>query len=337
MDNREDVGQYYPGGTVVPAKPEPAAHPVESVNGKAGAVVLTAEDVGALPATTEIPDAEKVSAWGFLRKTWSDLVEAFAAKTHRHTIGQVDGLQSELSTLDLKATETSDLAEAAQSTANSANETAAAAMDKANELDTAKADRTELTTHVNNKANPHKVTADQVGAVPFVVDSRGNKTAVTIGSRKSGSSVGEGSLAAGLDVSASGPSSHAEGVETTAYEGAHAEGFGTTAMGNYSHAEGQNTIAIADGSHASGIYSYTLRYHDYAYAWNGDGSKSENNPYTSHGYGTFNINPIGGVDGFYIGERTLSEIINDAIVARLSAIDPDNASVYDLIKALKGE
>lgn len=127
MDNREDVGQYYPGGTVVPAKPEPASHPIESVNGKAGAVVLTAEDVGALPATTEIPDAEKVSEWGFLKKAWSDLVAAFAAKVHRHTIGYVDGLQSELSTLDQKATEASDLSAAAQTAANAASDKADAA------------------------------------------------------------------------------------------------------------------------------------------------------------------------------------------------------------------
>ena len=345
MDNREDVGEYYPGGTVVPAKPEPAAHPVESVNGKTGAVVLTAEDVGALPATTEIPDAEKVSAWGFLKKAWSDLVEAFAAKTHRHTIGQVDGLQSELSTLDQKATETSDLAAAAQSTANSANENAAAAMDKANELDTAKADKSALNAHTENTNNPHKVTADQVDAVPFVVDSRGNKTAVTIGSRKIGSSVGEGSFAAGFDVSAIGPSSHAEGIETTAYEGAHAEGVGTTAMGYYSHAEGQNTTAIADGSHTDGIYSITLRYHDGAFVWNGDGSKSENNPYTSHGYGTFNINPDGGLGGFWIGEQTLEAIINAAVKDKadltairtaLASLDAAKSSIADIINALKG-
>lgn len=36
-------------------------------------------------------------------------------------------------------------------------------------------------------------------------------------------------------------------------------------------------------------------------------------------------------------DKNLSEVINDEIVKRLSAIDPDNASVYDLIKALKGE
>ena len=184
---------------------------------------------------------------------------------------------------------------------------------KTNELDTAKADRTELTSHLENKSNPHKVTVDQIGAVPFVVDSSGNKTAVTIGSRKSGSSVGEGSLANGSDVAAIGPSSHAEGIETTAYEGAHAEGLGTTARGNHSHAEGQNTTAIADGSHTDGTYAYTLRYHDYSYTWNGDGSKSENNPYTSHGYGTYNINPEGGLGGFWIGEQTLDAIIAAAI------------------------
>ena len=203
---------------------------------------------------------------------------------------------------------------------------------KANELDTAKADRTELTTHLENKANPHKVTADQVGAVPFVVDSSSNKTAVTIGRRKSGSSVGEGSLAAGFDVSASGPYSHAEGVETIAYEGAHAEGIGTTAMGNYSHAEGQNTVAIADGSHAAGIYSYTLRYHDYAYAWNGDGSKSENNPYTSHGAGTFNINPEGGLGGFWIGEQTLEAIIAAAISGKANKSELPYSIVVKEIK-----
>ena len=36
-------------------------------------------------------------------------------------------------------------------------------------------------------------------------------------------------------------------------------------------------------------------------------------------------------------DKNLSEVINDEITKRLSAIDPDNASVYDLIKELKGE
>ena len=188
-----------------------------------------------------------------------------------------------------------------------------AAQTKANELDTTKADKSALTTHVNNKENPHTVTAEQTGAVPFVVDSSGKKTAVTIGSRKIDSSVGEDSFANGSDVTAAGRSSHAGGVGTTAYDGAHAEGVGTTAMGNYSHAEGQNTIAVANGSHTDGIYSCTLRYDDYSYTWNGDGTKTEGSLYTSHGYGTFNINPDGGLRGFWIGEQTLEAIIAAAI------------------------
>ena len=42
-----------------------------------------------------------------------------------------------------------------------------------------------LETHVENTDNPHAVTAEQVGAVPFVEDRYGNKTAVTIGIRQS--------------------------------------------------------------------------------------------------------------------------------------------------------
>lgn len=160
MDNREDVGEYYPGGSVVPAKPEPAAHPVESVNGKAGAVVLTAADVGALPDTTEIPDAEKVSSWGFLRKAWSDLVAAFADKVHRHTIGQVDRLQSELSTLDQKATEASDLAASAQGTADSAAQQVSGAYAAANaaELKAGNAFTTAMV--ADSKASTAKLTAE---------------------------------------------------------------------------------------------------------------------------------------------------------------------------------
>lgn len=45
---------------------------VSSVNGKTGTVVLTATDVGALPADTPIPAAvteQTVSGWGFTKNT----------------------------------------------------------------------------------------------------------------------------------------------------------------------------------------------------------------------------------------------------------------------------
>ena len=171
-------------------------------------------------------------------------------------------------------------------------------------------------------------------AVQFVTDSNGNKTAATIGSRKIGKSVGQYSLANGYNVTASGLASHAEGSGTTASGNySHAEGEGTTASGYASHAEGEGTIASGYASHAEGVNARTLEGDGNAYAWNGD----EDIQYTSHGHGTFNINPVGGLNGFYIGGQTLTQVINAVIAERLSAIDPDNASVYDLIKALKGE
>lgn len=175
-------------------------------------------------------------------------------------------------------------------------------------------------------------------AVPFVEDLKGLKTAVTIGSRTIGESVGPHSLANGDGVAASGHCSHAEGSGTTASaeyshaEGvstvasgdySHAEGLGSTASGTSSHAEGDSTVASGLGSHAAGFKSRTPEYDDYAFAWNGDGTRGDK--YTSHGPGTFNINPVGGLAGFYIGEQKLPQVINAAITgkANLAALAPE--------------
>lgn len=135
-------------------------------------------------------------------------------------------------------------------------------------------------------------------AVPLVDDVNGKKTAVTIGTRGSGGTVGQYSLANGQVTTASGNYSHAEG-------------FGTKAEGFGSHAEGRETTASALYSHADGFQSQTKTDDNFAYTWNGDGTRTK--PYFSHGKGTFNVNPIGGTDGFYIGEKKLSEVISDGI------------------------
>ena len=114
------------------------------------------------------------------------------------------------------------------------------------------------------------------------------------------------SHAEGYNTTASVSCSHAEGDSTTAsgfYS--HAEGNNTTASGFYSHAEGSSTIAGGLVSHADGFKSYATN--NYSFAWNG----STKNTYGSHGDGTFNINPVGGVDGFYIGEKNLKTIITE--------------------------
>ena len=203
-------------------------------------------------------------------------------------------------------------------------------------LESSKADKSALAAHVANTDNPHAVTAAQVGAVPLVKDGSGEKTAVTIGSRKYGSSVGYGSLANGFDVVASNVFSHAEGEATSSLGFcSHSEGYQTTASGKYSHtegsgtrsdgdgshAEGDNTFAFANYSHVEGRLAQTLKGHDHAYVWSGDGKR--NTPYNSHDAGTFNINPAGGLDGFWIGEQTLYTILtNKADKADISATDP---------------
>ena len=186
---------------------------------------------------------------------------------------------------------------------------------------------------VNGKTGEVRLNASDVEALPLVEDYNGKKTAVTIGSRERGQPVGVYSLANGVVTTASGDHSHAEGYITTASghyshaEGAsttssgshsHAEGAGTTSSGFFSHAEGCNTTASGDYSHAAGYMAKTRRVDDYAFAWNGDSEPGR--PYSSHGPGTFNINPAGGLGGFWIGEQTLAEILtNKADKADISA------------------
>lgn len=182
-----------------------------------------------------------------------------------------------------------------------------------------KADKSDLEAHVWDYENPHVVTAEQTGAVPLVEDVNREKTAVTIGSRAG--TVGPYSLANGNNVTASGSHSHAEGDNTFAKGvGSHAEGFVTTAPGEYSHSEGYGTIAAGDYSHAGGHDSMTRPGDSDSFAWSGI-VQEDDTKYSSHGQGTFNINPVGGLDGFYIGEKTLSEAISDGVAGKA---DKDN-------------
>ena len=117
---------------------------------------------------------------------------------------------------------------------------------------------------------------------------------VTVGSRKSGSAVGQYSQVFGNECTASGNYSHAEGYLTKASaiyshsEGvnseantySHAEGSGTYAE-NYSHAEGSGTYA-EDYSHAEGMNTTASSYsHVEGVNCHAEGSHSH-----AEGYGT---------------------------------------------------
>lgn len=228
--------------------------------------------------------------------------------------------------------------------------------------------------HVKKTNNPHVVTAAQIGAVSLVKDVNGKKTAVTIGDRSGTvgdnsfangveiTASGESSHAEGVRTQATGNYSHAEGFATTsAGYGSHAEGRGTKASEAYSHAEGQSTTASGYCSHsegnnttASGDYSHsegfdataagscshaegykaqTKTEDDYAYSWNGDSKRTE--PYSSHGKGTYNVNPEGGLSGFYIGEQKLSEVMagkadKTALDDLAAKVDAANAALEEV-------
>ena len=149
-------------------------------------------------------------------------------------------------------------------------------------------------------------TAYDVGALPLVMDENGENTAVIIGSRTG--TVGPYSLANGYNTTASGFASHAEGNNTTA-------------SGDYSHADGVDTAASGAVSYASGFMAQTRSVDPFSFAWSGDVGRETK--YESHGPGTFNINPYGGLDGFWIGEQTLSQVISDE-----TANKADKTSVY---------
>ena len=73
----------------------------------------------------------------------------------------------------------------------------------------------------------------------------------TLGTRRSGSTIGNYSVASGYRAEASGYGSFCEGVNNTATQAySHAEGYSTDSNGDGSHSEGIDTKATATGSHA---------------------------------------------------------------------------------------
>ena len=91
----------------------------------------------------------------------------------------------------------------------------------------------------------------------------------------------------------------------------------------------------ADSSFAQvlGINACSPEGHDYSFVWNGDSSGTIGvQSYRSHGEGTFNVNPVSGVDGFYIGNQTLSGILSSACQPKgnyLSSNALDGYRTYD--------
>ncbi len=94
--------------------------------------------------------------------------------------------------------------------------------------------------------------------------------------------------------------------------GQHSYAFGyvVTAAGDYSFASGFGTLAAGDSSFTAG-YGATAS-NASAFAWQGGSDPGGMHPegqYGSHGPGSFNINPAGGLGGLWVGEESMSSIL----------------------------
>lgn len=132
--------------------------------------------------------------------------------------------------------------------------------------------------HTADQSNPHKVTAEQVGAAPKA--SPVFTGSISLG-RKPASTIGTGSFAVGNNVEGSGFAAHAEGNATIASgSSSHSEGEGTVASSSYSHAEGYQTAASKQAAHAEGIGSKASGLYSHA-----EGYKTEASGEAAHAEG----------------------------------------------------
>lgn len=129
---------------------------------------------------------------------------------------------------------------------------------------------------------------------------------------------------------ATGKYSHAEGMYCNTGYAAHAEGISCNAVMLGSHAEGQQTSSFGYYSHASGYRASVGLNHRWAFCWQGNNSGSI---YSSHGEGTFNINPKNGLSGLYIGEDTLADILADSL-ADILAKDLFNSAINSAVEGV---
>lgn len=119
-----------------------------------------------------------------------------------------------------------------------------------------------------------------------------------------------------------------EHVLSTIWVTAHAISQGTQAhSAPFGLASGWRLSANANYSQALGFKSQTSASHNFSFAWNGDDQSYSilgEDYYTSHGKGTFNINPISGLQGVFIGENSLCAILSD-----YANVSVDNEAVKD--------
>lgn len=150
--------------------------------------------------------------------------------------------------------------------------------------------------------------------------------------RKADTTIGEQSVALGVNVEASGVNSHAEGSNTKASgscshaEGrittasgyaSHAEGMVSTASGQYCHAEGYGTISKGDATHAEGRGTTASGFSTHA-----EGSNTIASGMNAHAEG--NNTKAGGVYSHAEGSNTEAKGNTQHVQGKYNVIDESN-------------
>jgi hypothetical protein len=74
---------------------------------------------------------------------------------------------------------------------------------------------------------------------------------------------------------------------------------------------------------AHGIEAQVLSSDDYAFVYSGVNQENIADRYTSHGPGTFSVNPAGGLSGFYVGEQSLCSLLSSSSGSRTCDFNDD--------------
>ena len=188
--------------------------------------------------------------------------------------------------------------------------------------------------------------------IPYTIDSDGDKSSLTIGTRKPDSRVGQFSFSTGANNAAEALQTVAMGYNNKAQkqdsiaigQNNNVAGSPAVAIGKGNNVSCTNGVCIGDtntisGTNAVAIGTMNKANGDYAIAMGGKARANSDGSFTwsgsnkanivlypqyfDHGKGTFNVNPVGGLSGFYIGEQSLNDILSSK--ADLSAI-PTNTS-----------
>lgn len=131
--------------------------------------------------------------------------------------------------------------------------------------------------------------------LPAALDEKANKentvlTTYLSRGRKADTDIGTGSFAFGVNVTASGSYSHAEGNQTvTRGQNGHSEGFMTYANGTNSHAEGNSSGAVGQCSHAENFNTTANGYWSHA-----EGNSTIAQNMAQHVFGEYNISDPSG-------------------------------------------